>query len=116
MKNIEEMLKALKAKGAIGSALISKDSTIISTDVSNEMNLEVFAIMMATMMGAAVTAYSELNKAPPRVIIAESEDSKIVLQNTEGKVFLAVILPKDKDEEEFLSKSEEILRSLDDSK
>jgi len=116
MKNVEKMLKDLRARGAAGSALIAKDSTIISADMPNEMNIETFAIMMATIVGAAHTAYSELKKAPPRTIIAESEDSKIMLRSSRGKTFITIIIPKDKDEEVFLKKSEEILNNLEESK
>ena len=109
MKEIQEMLKGLKLKGAIGSAAISRDGTIIAADIPKGTNIETFAIMMATIIGATVTAAAELNRSPPRTIIAESEDTKILIKSARKKVFLTIILPKDEDEKEFLNRAEEIL-------
>ncbi len=109
MVEYENLLKVLRQQEVIGSAVIAKDGTVISSDILDETNIETFAIMMATIMGAAVTAAAELKKEPPRLVITESEDSKIILRSKGGKAFLVIIIPNGKDVKEILEKSEEIL-------
>jgi predicted regulator of Ras-like GTPase activity (Roadblock/LC7/MglB family) len=109
----KELLAGLKAHKAIGSAIIGRDGNIISTDMPEDANLENFAIMMATLLGAAITAASEIKITRPSTISAESKDSSIMVHSIGGKSFIAVVLPKDRNVPDILEKCEEILRKLD---
>jgi predicted regulator of Ras-like GTPase activity (Roadblock/LC7/MglB family) len=113
MTKIEEMLEGLRSLGTQGSALIARDGTILSADIPEGTNLESFAIMMATIIGAAITASNELKRSPPTTVVSESKDIKIVIHSTGGKAFLAFILPKSKSVKKILAKSEEILRKVE---
>lgn len=113
MDKIEKMLKNLKSYNAVGSALINRDGTLISADIPQGTNIETFTIMMATMLGAATTAAKELNKAQPKTVVTESDDSKMVLSSTGKRVFLAVILPINEDITEILRESEKIIKYAD---
>jgi predicted regulator of Ras-like GTPase activity (Roadblock/LC7/MglB family) len=114
MEEIEDMLKKLRTHGAFGSAIIARDGTLLASDVTDSANIETFTIMMATMFGAAVTAANELNKKPPTKVVAESEDFKMLLTTKGKKMFLAVILPKDANENEILKKTDKILKSAEE--
>jgi predicted regulator of Ras-like GTPase activity (Roadblock/LC7/MglB family) len=113
MKKIGEMLGGLRSLGTQGSALIARDGTILSADIPEGTNLESFAIMMATIIGAAITASKELKRSPPTTVVSESKDIKIVIHSMGGKAFLAFILPKGKSAKKLLEKSEEILKKVE---
>ena len=113
MPELKEMLEELRGHKALGSVLLARDGTIISSDMPVETNVETFAIMMATIVGATFTAAKELRQMPPKVVIAVSDDTKILLHNTGGKVFIAVVLPRSVEDRQILLKTEEILKEWD---
>jgi predicted regulator of Ras-like GTPase activity (Roadblock/LC7/MglB family) len=113
MKKIGEMLEGLRPLGTQGAVLIARDGTILAADIPEGENLESFAIMMATIIGAAVTASNQLKRSPPGTVISESEDLKIVIYSKGGKAFLAFILPKGKSVKKILQKSDEILKKVE---
>jgi len=82
--------------GADAVALISRDGLLIESDIGISMFAETFAIMCATVLGAAVTANSELKKSPPERVVIASHDSKLIVTGA-GKrgLLVAVVKPTD---------------------
>lgn len=113
MKKIGQMLEDLRPLGTQGAALIARDGTILAADIPEGTNLESFAIMMATIIGAAITASNQLNRSPPGTVVSESKDVKIVIYSKGGKAFLAFVLPKGKGVKNILQKSDEILKKVE---
>jgi len=105
---LQEMLSALKKNhGCIASAVVSRDGTVIASDMPSHVSSETFSIMCATIMGAGMTAAVELKKGSPRKVVLESEDSKIVIFEAGRRSMVVVVIPSDKDvnEVETLSKN-----------
>jgi predicted regulator of Ras-like GTPase activity (Roadblock/LC7/MglB family) len=93
-----EGLKELRTNAAVkGSAVISKDGIVVSADLPAGVYLDTFAIMCATVLGAAITAHSELNlPSPKNVVIASDGDSTVIL-NSGKKTLIVIMIAKGND-------------------
>lgn len=93
---MNEVVKDLKTRiGAIAAALISRDGLVLSADVPTGVYTETFAIMCATILGAAATANTELNRSPPNHIVVEGTDSKTLIVGSGKKALLVAVVNRD---------------------
>ena len=67
------------------------------------MYTETFAIMCATILGAAATANTELNRAPPGKIVIEGNDSKTVIVGSGKKALLVAVVDQSADANRVLA-------------
>jgi len=89
-EQINERLSGLRDScGAVASAVLTRDGLVIAADVPPGTFVETFAIMCATMLGAAVTSNNELKRGVPERITVEGNDTKTYILAT-GKKTLAV--------------------------
>ncbi len=89
---LEKLLGDLKRVGNIeASAVVSRDGLLMTSDISSGVHAETFAAMNATMMGAAETAVSELNKGIPDRVIIESKEAKVIVTGAGPKALLVVM-------------------------
>ena len=91
-----EMLgKVLADLGKVGeieaSAIATRDGLLMSADMHTRGDPEMFVAMSATMLGAAETAASELNKGIPNRVIVESDDGKLICVGAGPKALLVVM-------------------------
>ena len=91
-----EMLgKVLADLGKVGeieaSAIATRDGLLMSADMHTRGDPEMFVAMSATMLGAAETASSELNKGIPNRVIVESDDGKLICVGAGPKALLVVM-------------------------
>ncbi len=77
------------------TAVVSRDGILVAAEIPKEVHGETFAIMSATMLGAAITANSELNKNMPGRIIVESDDGRTIVSGA-GMNSLLVVSAKGK--------------------
>lgn len=93
---MDEMLKALKDTcGAVASALVGKDGLMIHSDVPEQVSPETFGIMSATIVGASVTAATELGRTEPSRVVVEAGDINMVIYNAGKRALLVVAVPQD---------------------
>lgn len=91
---LKPALRALRQScGAIASAIISRDGLVIAADLPEGVSLDTFAIMCATLIGAASTANSELRVGTPMSVLVESEDAKMVVVGAGRKALIVTVLP-----------------------
>jgi len=91
---LERILKGLKEDTKIqGSAVVTRDGLLIASDIPEGVHEETFAIMSATMLGAGVTANSELKRNVPERIIVEGSDGKIIITGAGPNMLLVVVTP-----------------------
>jgi predicted regulator of Ras-like GTPase activity (Roadblock/LC7/MglB family) len=110
------LLATLKTDcNAMASAIISKDGAVVDSDVPEEISRETFAIMSATIMGAGVTAATELRKNAPERIVLDSTDVRTVIMNAGRRRILVVVVPPDTDPSLVVDSSRTLLESLKDS-
>ena len=90
-EKLGEILRELKKAGGVeASAVVSRDGILMASDIPDDVHGETFAIMSATMLGAAITANSELRKKLPERIIVESDDGRTIVAGAGEKSLLVV--------------------------
>ncbi len=93
---LQEIVTDLKNLGGIEAcAIASRDGLLMSSDMPDGIIGETFAAMSATMLGAAETATTELDKGLPSRIIVESENGKLVCMGAGPKALLVVMTNPD---------------------
>jgi predicted regulator of Ras-like GTPase activity (Roadblock/LC7/MglB family) len=93
-----EGLKELRTNAAVkGSAVISKDGIVVAADLPAGVYLDTFAIMCATVLGAAITAHSELNLPSPKNVVITSEGDSTIILNAGKKTLIVVLIGKGSD-------------------
>ncbi len=93
---IGQVLTDLKNVGDVeASAVVSRDGLLMAGDISSNIRAETFAAMSATMLGAAETAISELNKGVPNRVIVETSQGKIVATGAGPKALLVMMVRAD---------------------
>ncbi|MEA3283066.1 MAG: roadblock/LC7 domain-containing protein [Euryarchaeota archaeon] len=87
--------KVLADLGKIGdveaSAVATRDGLLMNADMHNMGDPEMFVAMSATMLGAAETATTELNKDIPNRVIVEFDNGKLICMGAGPKAILVVM-------------------------
>lgn len=110
---LKPALRALRQScGAIASAVISRDGLVIAADVPDGVSMETFAIMCATLLGAASTAHSELRISTPQHVVVESEDAKMVLVGAGRKALIVAVVSKKGDSNVAIKKLDELADTI----
>jgi len=94
--------------GAIASAIISRDGLVIASDMPEGVSGDTFAIMSATLLGAASTANSELRIGMPTAVTVDSEDARIMIVGAGRKALLVCVLPRKADQPMAMKKLQEL--------
>jgi len=86
---IEKVPADLKKVGGIEAcAAVIRDGLLIRAIVQNGKFTESFAVMSATMLDAAETATTELNKGVPNIVIVESKHGRLIAVGAGRKALL----------------------------
>ena len=102
--NVGTVIKDLKTRiGGIATALVSRDGLVLYADVPAGVYTETFAIMCATILGAAATANTELNRAPPERIVVDGNDSKTIIVGSGKKALLVAVVDQTVDMTKILA-------------
>jgi predicted regulator of Ras-like GTPase activity (Roadblock/LC7/MglB family) len=111
--NVGAVIKDLKTRiGGLATALVSRDGLVLYADVPSGVYTETFAIMCATILGAAATANTELNRAPPERIVIEGSDSKTVIVGSGKKALLVAVVDQSADEATVVSEATKVAELL----
>ncbi|MGP8073038.1 MAG: roadblock/LC7 domain-containing protein [Thermoplasmata archaeon] len=91
--NIGTLINDLKVRiGGTATALVSRDGSVLFAAVPDGMYVETFAIMCATILGAAVTANVEFNRAPPARVLLEGPDSLTLIYASGSQALLVAVV------------------------
>jgi predicted regulator of Ras-like GTPase activity (Roadblock/LC7/MglB family) len=111
--NVGTVIKDLKQRiGGIATALVSRDGLVLFADVPSGVYTETFAIMCATILGAAATANTELNRAPPDRIVIEGNDSKTIVVGSGKKALLVAVVDQNADAQKVLAEATKVAELL----
>jgi hypothetical protein len=93
----EKVLKEVGKAGDVeASTTVSRDGLLIVAGFAHRsFGAETFVAMTATMLGAAETAISELDKGVPDRVIVESKEAKIIASGAGPKASLVVMASPD---------------------
>lgn len=109
MKSLDDLLSKLRDDcGAVASAIVGKDGLLISSDIPEGSSAETFGIMSATILGASVTAATELHKRSPNRIVVESSDSKLLIFDLTKRAILVTVVPPEKPVDDLIPYVDEI--------
>lgn len=110
---LKPALRSLRQScGAVASAVISRDGLVIAADLPEGVSMETFAIMCATLLGAASTANSELRIGTPVHVVVESEDAKMVVVGAGRKALTVAVISRKSDPAIVLEKLDELAETL----
>src|SRR5579864_5048908 len=111
--NVGTVSKDLKQRsGGIATALVSRDGLVLYADVPAGVYTETFAIMCATILGAAATANTELNRAAPERIVVDGNDSKTIIVGSGKKALLVAVVDQSADVTKVLAEVTKVAELL----
>src|SRR2546422_11590995 len=97
LMSMEKMLRQLRETcGSTASAVVSRDGLVIAEDMLEGVSRETFAIMCATILGAGMTAATELRVSPPTHIVLSTKETRIhIFEAGAGGPLVASARPKE---------------------
>ncbi len=111
--NVGAVIKDLKSRiSGIATALVSRDGLVLYADVPAGVYTETFAIMCATILGAAATANTELNRSPPERIVVDGPDSKTIIVGSGKKALLVAVVDQTADVARVLAEVAKVADAL----
>ncbi len=97
MTTLEQMVRALKdVTKAEAVAVINRDGGIVAADLPSSVSPETFSIMCAAILGAGMTAATELKHASPHRVLLESEDTTIFIEEIGRRAMLVLVVPPER--------------------
>src|SRR5205809_7250170 len=74
-------------------AIINRDGAVVATELPIGVSRAIFSIMCAAILGAGMTAATELRHAAPHRILLESEDATFLIQEVRRRALLVHVVP-----------------------
>ena len=90
-----------ESTGAVGAAIVSRDGLIVASKMPPGVFVETFGIMCATILGAAITANTEVKASAPNKILIDSGDLLTYIMAAGRRSLLVLIIEAEKDSEEI---------------
>lgn len=89
---VDKLLSDLKNIGGVeASVAASRDGLLIRANMTKGQLLESLAAMSATMLGAAETATTQVEKGLPTRVIVESEYGRLIIVGAGPKALLIIL-------------------------
>ena len=111
-REIRKVFGDLKREGIIGLAIVDKEGEVIESVLPSQVHLETFAIMGATIIGAASSAMSELDISGVDITTVYSGEGKIIYANTDVDLILCVVTDKSFEVENILEDIDNAVENL----
>src|SRR5438128_12252191 len=88
-----DMIRALReVTKAEAVAVINRDGGIVVADLPRTVSPETFSIMCAAILGAGMTAATELGHAAPHRVLLQSDDATLVIQEVGRRAMLVLVV------------------------
>jgi len=95
--SLPEMLRALRdAAKAEAAAVINRDGAIVAAELPVTVSQETFSIMCAAILGAGMTAATELRHSAPHRVLLESEDATVLIQEAGRRAMVVLVVPPER--------------------
>ncbi len=99
---LEGMLRQLRNScGSQAAAVVSRDGLVIAGDMPDNISKETFAIMCATILGAGMTAATELRYSPPTHVVMSTREANIHIFEAGPRALVVLVAPPGRGEEEI---------------
>ena len=96
----------------IAVAFVSCDGELLFSDAPGFDHLETFAVMCATVLGAAGAAAVEMNRSPPDRVLLEGPDAWAAVVRSGAKAFLVAVLEPTADRARVLEAAGRLAEAL----
>lgn len=97
MTAVADMVRVLKeVTKAEAVAVINRDGGIVAAELPPTVSPETFSIMCAAILGAGMTAATELGHAAPHRVMLESDDATLLIQEVGRRAMLVVVVPPER--------------------
>ncbi len=94
---LDAALRGMREAGATAVAVVSRDGTMLASDLPPGVSRETFSSMCAVIHGASMTVSSQLRRSMPSRILMESPDGRVLISEAGRRALLVVVLAKDAD-------------------
>lgn len=103
-ENVAAVLRDLRTRvGGVATALVSRNGLVLLADLPEGVFSETYAVLCATIFGAAMTANHELNRAAPERIVVEGPDATTILVGTGESALLVTVVDSSADSVRVMS-------------
>lgn len=110
--SLESILEEMRKAGVLAVAVVSRDGTVLTADLPPGVSRETFSIMCATIHGAGMTVSNEMKRTPPKRIVLESAEGRIVITEAGRRALVAYVLPIGMDLDEAATRLGRSLESV----
>ena len=95
---VEKGLRDLReGNPAVHWAMMARDGVVLNHDLPEGVHQETFAIMCATMLGAAHTLNSEFPEGDVERIVLEAGRYRVVIIGIDQDFLIAIVVPRNMD-------------------
>lgn len=97
MTALPALVHALRdATKAEAVAVINRDGGVVAMELPPSVSQETFSIMCAAILGAGMTAATELGHEPPHRVLLESDDAIFLIQELGRRAMLVIVVPPER--------------------
>lgn len=95
--------------GAVAVAIVSDDGRMLHSALPSGVSAETFAVMSATIVGAAATVSSDLKQTPPDHIVIRGVDFTTILARFDPMSLLIIVVGASADPDQLLHQIDEFI-------
>ena len=103
-EQIKKILTGLQTQGVESSCVVSRDGILMYSDFRDGGNSAAIAAMVATMLGAAEVAMSELSKSIPEIVLVKTGSGRLIVMGAGESALLAVMTSVSRGLEKIIDK------------
>ena len=97
MTAVADMVRALRdVTKAEAVAVVNRDGGIVAAELPRNVSQETFSIMCAAILGAGMTAATELGHTAPHRVLLESDDATVVIQEIGRRAMVVIVVPPER--------------------
>ncbi|HWM52075.1 MAG TPA: roadblock/LC7 domain-containing protein [Thermoplasmata archaeon] len=97
MTALADMVRALRdVTKAEAVAVVNRDGGIVAAELPRSVSQETFSIMCAAILGAGMTAATELGHTAPHRVLLESDDATVVIQEIGRRAMVVLVVPPER--------------------
>ncbi len=97
MTALADMVRALReVTKAEAVAVVNRDGGIVAAELPRNVSQETFSIMCAAILGAGMTAATELGHTAPHRVLLESDDATVVIQEIGRRAMVVLVVPPER--------------------
>lgn len=90
---VRVLMEVTKAEAA---AVINRDGGIVVAELPPAISQETFSIMCAAILGAGMTAATELGHSAPHRVLLESDDVTVFIEEIGRRAMVVLVVPPER--------------------